>query len=152
MSGFLTVDPGKKYLGWAWWECGELWACGLSKAKGRYARDCVLEHLENLAHYLPCRVVAEEMQWDGRSHGKGAQLLELQLISGRLGTEWVTPREWKGTVSRETEQNRTAAKLTNRELQLLAPFKRDSTTGHNVWSAVGIGCHVLKRRLLFSVP
>jgi hypothetical protein len=87
------------------------------------------------------------MQWDARSAGKGAQLLELQLISGGLGTEWVTPREWKGSVSRETEQSRTAAKLSSRELALLAPFPKDTKKGHDVWSSVGIGLYVLRRKM-----
>lgn len=151
MGCFLTIDPGKKILGFAYFEGGELQDCGLSKAKSSDAMNCLVQHKINLRHYLSVcpRVVAERMESRGKfSPVRMSDLLDLQLISGSLGTEFLTPRQWKGTASRTVEQNRTANVLSARELALLEALGSRKGEAHNAWSAVGIGVHgVLKRKL-----
>jgi hypothetical protein len=142
---FLSVDPGVVHLGFAVWEDGRLRGCGVSTAKTRELGTRVIEHRLFLDHFYPCRVVCERMVTRGKFSIVDAQdLIDVNLVAGCVGTEFVTSDQWKGAVPRDVEQERTREALSLAELLLLEEIKPKSKA-HNAWSAVGIGLHVLGR-------
>jgi len=144
---FLSVDPGVVHVGWAAWEDGCLVCCGLSTAKTKALGTRVIEHRLHLDHYYPCRVVCERMVTRGKFSIVDAQdLIDVNLVAGCLGTEFVTPSEWKGSIPALVEQAKTRDALTATELELLPKLpKSGKGNGSHVWSAVGIGLSVLGR-------
>ena len=152
----LSIDPGSEVTGWALWENAVLYGCGVSKApKGctsleartryhvQYMKLVLVERdIEN----LPILRVCERMTARGKFSIVDAQdLIDLNLVAGALGECWVTPAEWKGSVPRAVEQDRTRNALNHNELKLLDPYNPKKGIGHNAWSAVGIGLSVLGR-------
>jgi hypothetical protein len=153
---FLSVDPGKRILGWALWENRRLVAAGLSECKEADAGVAWLYHQQNLRArgmaWEGQEVVAERMSYRGvTNQARVEDLLDLQLIGGKLGTVFLRPNEWMGgSIDRETAQNRTWALLDAEEREILLEVGELTKTGkvHNAWSAVGIGVQgVLKRKL-----
>lgn len=156
-SDFMTEDPGMRDLGWAWFRDEELWACGVSRCQTSDPRKAAHLHAETLREVCDRagilwgnrRVVGEIMEQRGKlSEVKAADLLGLNLISGHLATRWLTPREWKGSLPREQEQERTRLTLSAEEMKILAAVGKLTKTGyvHNAWSAVAIGLACLGRK------
>ncbi len=148
MSFFLSIDPGVKSLGWAAWEGRELKACGLLRSPHKTLTAHAAYYSEELDRRYPfaCARVCERMMARGKFSIVDAQdLIDLNLIAGRVGTGWLTPADWKGSVPRAIEQGRTKAALSAAELALLPKLKSPTSVGHDVWSAVGIGLSVLGR-------
>ena len=146
MSCLLAIDPGLSTLGWAFFEGGELKDCGLSRtvAKDLYSR--IEHHRASIRRYSDLGpVVVERMAWRGK-HNKGnpQDLMDLSLLAGALGTHWLLPGEWKGSVPRDVEQQRSEAALNDYERSLLGAV-RPASEAHNAWSAVGIGLSALGR-------
>ena len=151
MNNLISIDPGLVHLGWAQWRSGTLYRCGLSsiprevkslseRASRHHAAIQVVRDGE--------RVYCERMMARGKFSSVDPQdLIDLNLVAGRLGTEFLTSDQWKGSVPRDVEQDRTQNALTADELKLLKPYDRTkkSGSGHNVWSAVGIGLSLLGR-------
>lgn len=147
MSSFKSVDPGVVDLGWARWNSGELVACGLSSAKSKSLSDRVAEHVCNVCKGENIRVVCERMVTRGKFSIVDAQdLIDVNLVAGAVGTDWVTPSEWKGNVPHLVEQARTWYELRPCERELMPKLpKSGKGNASHVWSAVGIGLHVLGR-------
>jgi len=148
MSSLLTIDPGLKVVGWAYWEARELVCCGLSRTKRTELNDQAQEHRFNLASFWPAdRRVCEQMVWRGKNAKSGpADLLKINIIAGRLADEWVTPLQWKGMVAKEIDHPRILAKLGEHELKIVTETKVPASLRHNMIDAVGIGLYVLGRR------
>ncbi len=145
---FFTVDPGLAKVGWARWDDGQcrLADCGLSKSSSKDFRTRIADHLSNIGIVSSDRVVCERMQARyGNAKGDVQDLIDLNLLAGALGNEWITVREWKGSMPRKIKQNRTCKTLTVAERALLPNLKTPNSVGHDVWSAVGIGLYVLGR-------
>ncbi len=149
---FLSIDPGLSCTGVAAWRGGKLVAVTLIRSEKnaplntriREIRDAV----QKLLYDFPmgkAEIYCERMQFrHGNNKGDPQILIDLNLLAGAIGTHWLTPNEWKGTLPREIEQHRTRALLDPEELQLLQQVK-PASLAHNAWSAVGIGLHVLRR-------
>ncbi len=150
---FLSIDPGLACTGVAAWRGGKLVAVELIRSEKNAplttrigdiwgkVKTFELEHNNYGGGLRYC----ERMQFrHGNNKGDPQILLDLNLLAGALGTHWITPNEWKGTLPREIEQHRTRALLEPEELQLLEAVK-PASLAHNAWSAVGIGLHVLRR-------
>jgi hypothetical protein len=151
---FLAIDPGVRVLGWALFSYGDLHKCGLSEVDHEDPAITAPLHKERLVSKTgwPDRRVCERMVVrGGRSPVPPSDLLNVQLVAGHLGTHWLTPAQWKGSVSRQTEQNRTKSKLTAWELKLVREVTsqlREEGLAHNMLSAIGIGIKVLDRKAL----
>ncbi len=154
MTGrFLSIDPGLGCTGVAAWRGGRLVTVTLIRSEKNAPLNTRIREIqyaislfENIVppgHSLPR--YCERMQFRyGNNRGDPQHLLDLNLLAGALGTHWITPNEWKGTLPREIEQHRTRALLEPDELALLEAVK-PASLAHNAWSAVGIGLHVLRR-------
>lgn len=164
MSFLLSIDPGTRCIGWAYWGEGKLISCGRSTApkKLKDYRDMLEYHRAQMKPLTPlpgsgdvaCEVMVH--RYGGGGKGKKRKkvdpndLIRVNLIAGALGTSFFEPSDWKGGISREMEQARTWLELSASEKKLLPktlaeirkhPFSLD----HNVFSAVGIGLSVLGR-------
>jgi len=145
MTRLLAVDPGGACLGWAYFEGGLLRGCGLSRTKAKTVDERAAHHRRELACFFPDRVVCERMTWRGRrSKATPQDLMDLNVIAGALGREWVTPAQWKGHAPKEIHQPRILKALDARERELVSCVKPPSLR-HNAIDAVGIGLFALGR-------
>lgn len=154
MSLFFSIDPGKRAVGWALWEARQLRVCGVSYSGYPGRTERIRQHKSNLfdvagleLHEVRC--VCEVMAQRGKfSEVNEADLLEVQLVAGALGSEYLSVQEWKGSCTREQEQERTRMKLAPEERAILEAVRgTKDAPAHNAWSAAGIGCHVLGRTI-----
>ncbi len=150
---FLSIDPGLSCTGVAAWRGGKLTAVELIRSeKNAPLTTRISEIREEIERFenavspgLTLLRYCERMQFrHGNNKGDPQILIDLNLLAGAIGTHWLTPNEWKGTLPREIEQHRTRALLEPDELALLEQVK-PASLAHNAWSAVGIGLHVLRR-------
>jgi hypothetical protein len=145
MSYLLAIDPGGACLGWALFEDGVLIEVGLSRTKEQLTGARARHHALILPKARGGRVVSEMMRYRGSRSGIPPQdLVELNLIAGHVGSEWVYPDEWKGRVPKEIHQPRILKALTPEELYLVEGV-RPPTLRHNAIDAVGIGLYCLGR-------
>lgn len=136
----LTIDPGTKCTGWAFFSGGVLEDCGLSRATS------IEEHWHNLKLLIARadRVVSEKMYNRGDRTVRVQDLLELNLLAGRLAREWVYPHEWKGYVPKNIHQPRIIKHMAVDERQILGGV-RPLHLRHNTVDAIGIGLVLLGR-------
>lgn len=153
---FYTVDPGLQASGYALWRFGVLIEVGLircpAKMKGVVARvqhqtALFFEHHQDLVPVVSERMV--HIPRRGRAlRTKGYvdpnDLINLTVLSGKLGTHWYLASEWKGNISRDVEQSRSRCALTPPELELVEAVLPESLR-KEAWSAVGIGLSILGR-------
>ena len=148
---FLSIDPGLTCTGVAAWRGGKLVAVELIRSEKNAPLNTRIKETKLALKRLDFGVCldadfryCERMQYRyGNNKGDPQLLLDLNLLAGALGTHWITPNEWKGSLPREIEQHRTRALLEPEELALLEAVK-PASLAHNAWSAVGIGLHVLR--------
>ncbi len=123
---------------------GRLDSCGLSRTKAKDVGERVVRHRRELAWYAG-RAVCERMTWRGRrSKATPQDLMDLNVIAGAMGTEWVTPSEWKGHVPKDIHQPRILKALDARERALVL-FVNPPSLRHNAIDAIGIGLFALGR-------
>lgn len=158
---FSTLDPGLNASGLACWEGTRLYSVTLLRIMPRMhlkgCSDRIEVQKQLMIDYLFAQgfegypVIGERMRH--RPMPRGAKrkayidpqdLINLNLLSGALCDAWVEPADWKGTTSRETEQDHTACDLSNAELALVDEIMPDSLR-KEAWSAVGIGLSLLER-------
>ena len=147
VSSLLSIDPGLKSVGWAYWGGRELVCCGLSRTKETDVSKQAHAHWRNIEMYQDAeRRVSEMMVWRGKNaKSSPADLLKLNIIAGRLASEWLAPSTWKGWVEKKIHQPRILAKLSAEERAVLAGCKCPPSLLHNVIDAVGIGLYCLGR-------
>lgn len=158
---FITIDPGLQASGVALWFSGALADVKLVRcpkgSKGIQDRvemqaASVLALASSWHSLFPLNgaekilVVCERMF---HRHYRGNRvdpndLINLNLLSGRLGTHYILPSEWKGSVPREVEQDHSRYALLPCELAKVDSVKPASLR-KEVWSAVGIGLSILGR-------
>lgn len=126
----IAIDPGRRALGWAWFEARELFGLGLVRGKSgegavdlaqRAAAAIRAETGGRLSH-----VVYERMQVYTVQRQKGDQndLIELAEIGGGVAallsstSAPVLPREWKGQVPKDVLLGRVRKRLSERETAL----------------------------------
>jgi hypothetical protein len=148
---FFTIDPGLKASGWARWKLGCLIGCGLLRAPSSSKSLCARIEAQMEAFHAMSdghAVVAERMKHYPKRRGAPYidpnDLIDLSVLSGRLGNAWVYATEWKGAVPRDVEQDRSRAALAPNELAMVEAVLPASLR-KEAWSAVGIGLSILKR-------
>jgi hypothetical protein len=134
-------DPGGPCAGWAQFEGTNLFAAGLSRTKEKTTKARAKVHqayLESLGAY-EFRVLSESMAFrQGRNKGNPQDLMDVNLIAGHVGTDWVLPHEWKGMTPKEIHQPKILACLTPEERAIVDAIKPPSLR-HNAIDAIGIG-------------
>lgn len=156
----LYFDPGGACAGWALFIHGKLVACGLSRSKAKVPFLRAIEHRAQLqhvwdnqsgqpAHWYTCK---SEAMWyrpvtyidaKGKKRKKTVppqDIIDVNLIAGHVGTEWILPHDWKGMVSKENHQPKILQCLSPEELKLVEAVKPPSLR-HNCIDAIGIGLH-----------
>jgi hypothetical protein len=143
-ADLISVDPGVKHSGFAFWHRGDLVGAFLVPAD---------TPMPNHFPDVPCEIVIELPQvYRERRKQKGDQndLVNLAFAAGRIAgalglpVTCYRPHDWKGSVPKDVMVERVRSCLSPEELSkmdLPAPSLR-----HNVFDAVGIGLHHLKRR------
>ena len=153
MSAFVAIDPGRKALGWAYFnDRHELVAAGI--VRGRAGESTVEISQRAAATILakasaPLHVVYERMQVYNVQQQRGAQadLVELAEIGGGVAallassSTPVLPREWKGTVPKDVLAARVRKDLSAQDLAVAVAAEEQypSSLRHNLWDAIGIG-------------
>ena len=157
MQIVLSIDPGARGCGCAWWAGGELlhaqYVPGAS-GKGDTGPSEWLETVraveaasgEALDGLRPDVVVVERMQVYVRSKGDPRDLLALAAVGGGLfrafGDAEVVgplPREWKGQVPRVMMGNRVEQKVRDRGWWGRVSEPRRKANLNDVMHAVGLG-------------
>lgn len=153
MTPFVAIDPGRKALGWAYFDGRhDLTAAGI--VRGR-AGDSTVEIAQRAAAAIlekavaPMHVVYERMQVYNVQQQRGAQsdLVELAEIGGGVAallassSTPVLPREWKGTVPKDVLAERVRKDLSAQDLAVASAAENEypSSLRHNLWDAIGIG-------------
>jgi len=131
----IAFDPGVT-TGWAEFVDGKL------VAAGHLSKKALLGGTKPLpTAYEFTQLVIEQPVFypDGRNKSRPKDLLTLAILAGEIAglyrrkvevVEFVTPREWKGSVSKEICHNRMESILTQSEAM---------PSNHNAKDAVGIG-------------
>lgn len=148
----FSVDPGKN-TGWAYFEDGQLSACGLVVCLDTPSIERVIARVPEVS-----RIVVEVPQvYSGpRAVGDPNDLVQVALCAGWVvGTyrsaayEAVRPAGWKGQETKEITQKRVLQSLCAAELKVLnAELKNvKKNIAHNMLDAVGIGLWALRRKV-----
>lgn len=151
----VSYDPGAKAAGIALWEGGEL--CGAFLARGQRWLDTAQVAVIQLAAHLPDLSMVQEIATEipqvytqHKLKGDPNDLITLAMNVGAFvaafGAEVTEyrPHEWKKQVPKEILTKRTQARLSIEELSRID--KAPKSLMHNVYDAVGIGLHHLKRK------
>lgn len=151
---FATIDPGLRASGLALWNGNVLIDVRLVRvpAKLKDLTERINYQSEGLRAALAlegfedCPVVSERMH---HRHYRGNKvdpndLIDLNLLSGRLGTYYVLPSAWKGTIPRDVEQVHSRHALFPFELERVEAVLPASLR-KEAYSAVGIGLSILGR-------
>jgi len=127
----LGLDPGADQ-GWALLRDGELISCGLG---------------EPLASGCLCIVERPTIYKYGKAKPEDIITLAIRagMAAGRAQSrgctvEWVEPRTWKGTISKDMHHRRIRAKLQHMETLVLGQVEKALPEGkfHNVMDAVAL--------------
>ena len=153
----ISIDPGVHDTGVAIWfeQRQELDEAFLVRSEGPWDEmgRAVAKKVKRLYGQTLKLVVFEHPQVYVRSRSKGDpnDLILLALVCGfivgALGVPTVSykPADWKGQVPKDVMTRRIQSVLTQKEIDRVEiPTAR--SLAHNVWDAVGIGLHHLRRR------
>lgn len=152
----LSIDPGKKAIGWAMFtenplqKGGDLWACGL--VRGDDLKDLIKAIASCLVGarraIIEIPQVYQQRHWGGDPN----DLIDVALVAGAVAgrllcpVEFVKPHAWKGTRKKRICHALTRKTLTDDEWSIVESVDAPSSLRHNVIDAVGIGLWRLKRR------
>jgi len=143
----LSIDPGTKAIGWAYWVNGKLSDCGIARGKNW------IESVEDLPRIEVSRLVVEDQQIYKSSPVDAHDLLAVARVVGAVvvlydaaSVKLVRPSEWKGQVPKVVCNRRTIERLSEAERDILTRKPYGKTLLHNLLDAVGIGLWELKRR------
>jgi hypothetical protein len=155
----IYFDPGGPCAGWALFLGDRLVECGLSRTKAKtpflraQAHRAALQAVWDERGLEPEEYACKsEAMWyrpvtyidaKGKKRKKTVppqDIIDVNLIAGHVGTEWILPHDWKGMVSKEIHQPKILQCLSAEELKLVEAVKPPSLR-HNCIDAIGIGLH-----------
>ncbi len=162
-DNLLALDPGRRKCGWAIFQNGTLFGCGVLRLKDAQQfdlSDTIEEFTVRLAKEMKglqlCKVsVVERMRiYPGRSKGDLNHLLDIQAIGAALGAKLAVdvrlyhPQQWKGNVKKEVTANRLKGVLSEDELSVLQESIQDTPKQYHsdISDAVAIGVYHLRQR------
>jgi hypothetical protein len=151
----LSIDPGKKHIGWALFTVSGAF-CDAGLARGASLEEQMSQMPER---DIITRVVGEVMTHYPTARARDAKandLLDLQFRMGYIaGCYHATfygyrTAEWKGQLPKEVCKQRILRRLAGSDEELLTHLLTlvPPSLRHNVYDAVGIGLHHLKRGVL----
>ncbi len=149
----LSLDPGRKGFGWAFFSAGKLLACGVVKQpKGprdyaqpsleavaanvereiRCALDGVLPYYDHRGQVFDRCVIERMTSYPGQKAFAANDLLDLQAIAGLVagalcplaGVRYLTPAEWKGQTETEALIARAAMVFSVEEMAILRAMEK----------------------------
>ncbi len=154
MGRLVSIDPGTRFTGYAWFNDKRLVDCGIIKAKGlalmlvrcRY-------YFEECAHVVAPLAVIEKPQvyTQRKMKGDANDLITIALVAGYCASffensEFVLPRTWKGTVDKDVMCKRIVNRWMNeREQEILGSKGIPKSQINNTIDAIGVGLHHLGR-------
>ena len=152
MRQMISIDPGTKVLGEAFWIGGKLEGCGVIRTEGRTLGEKISG--------LPTRdggqdlAVCELMDANGL-RVPANDLIAVQAVgcvyAARMAREvkLVLPRTWKGNVPKRIHHPRIRAALSPDERDILQIGLDTAPKGHHkeILDAVGIGLWALGRKV-----
>lgn len=149
MNRLLCIDPGKT-AGWAYFEDGKLAACGKTK---NILKEWLVNP-ENLHVVVESQRIYPSIRKEGIpdndivSLARTAGEISGFYLAGRASTEYVFPREWKGTVPKRITEKRVLAVADSEEYRLIYSTKSDraKSLDNNMIDAIGIGYWKLGRK------
>lgn len=137
----LTIDPGKKSVGWAEFSDKKLSNCGL-----------VSVTWHDLLGQIPCmyitHIVIEVPQVYQQRLLKGDPnyLIDVSLVAGGIAArsglrkpEFIRPRVWKGNVPKDIMTKRIVDHMDADEFDIFEAIDVPKGLQHNVLDAIGIG-------------
>ena len=143
----ISIDPGTKQMGWAYWEDGKLKACGIAQGKDWLAT------LRDLPDIVVDKVCVEDQQIYRSSPIDAHSLLAVARVVGGIAILYnpktlklIKPRQWKGQLPKAICNKRTINKLSEEEKGILNNGGYKKSVLHNLYDAVGIGLWELGRR------
>lgn len=143
----VSIDPGKRHIGWALWIDGALGSCGVLR----------FEQLAQLRVYLdvvlkPQRIVCEVPQVYRASQSKGDpnDLIDLALTAGvclasASDATAVRPRAWKGTTDGDVFEGRIRKRMEGNGPFAWGLNDVPKSLQHNAVDAVGLGLWCIDR-------
>lgn len=148
ISRLLTIDPGKKSIGWALWSVGSLASCGLFRFETLQSLSQWHRERSGIADLVVCEV--PQIYRVSKSKGDPNDLIPVALTAGvclsaHPVSEQILPRTWKHTIDPDVLDARIRARMSG-----VASFAECLATvpkslQHNVVDAVGIGLWWLER-------
>lgn len=144
-----SFDPGGSCAAYAIFIGSALVECGLSRTKIKDVFGRAQAHRAlvwaRMQHWGVTRVRGEAMVFRQESNKGDPQILiDLNLITGCVGTEWIAPHSWKGMVPKEEHQPKILSALSAKERALVEAIMPNGLR-HNAIDAVGIGLNALGR-------
>ena len=155
-SRIVSIDPGTRFLGWAYFERKQLIECGLIKGQGLadMLDRCYQRMPDIVSVFKPTKHVVIEIPQvyvQRKMKGDANDLIKIALVAGYIGSlfnsvDFVLPRTWKGTVDKDVMCKRVLDRWMNdRERVLLASKGIPKGQINNTIDAIGVGMHWLGR-------
>lgn len=153
----VSIDPGVKLCGVALWDDGELVNAWLTKGKSwrdtatNVSRD-VYQRFSMRISPVDVAIEVPQVYHQSKQKGDPNDLINIALFVGAASVATATgevhtyrPAEWKKQVPKDAMVERIKKKLTPEE-RARVDLPRAKGLHHNIWDAVGIGLHHIKRR------
>lgn len=144
----LSVDPGVKACGMAVWQDGQLLSASMESDLCCFPGFVTLHSLCYKVDWLA--IEKPQVYRQSRLKGDPNDLIDVAIVVGQVmarvdrPADLYRPRDWKGTVDKNVMCRRIESRLdVNERASVWLP--KAKSLQHNVWDAIGIGLHHLKR-------
>ena len=156
MERLVSIDPGTRFTGYAWFDGKRLVDCGIIKAKGLdpmlvACRDYFGGFLSELPLAALAVIEKPQVYTQRKMKGDANDLITIALVAGYCASffeksEFVLPRTWKGTVDKDVMCKRVENRwMDDYERALLDSKHIPKSYVNNTLDAIGVGMHHLGR-------
>lgn len=153
MGRLVSIDPGTRFTGYAWFEGKRLVDCGVIKAKGLHPMlvKC-REYFAECEEPMPLVAIEKPQVYTQRKmKGDANDLITISLVAGYCASffeksRFVLPRDWKGTVDKDVMCRRVKNRWMNDHERFILEEKHiPKGQVNNTLDAIGVGLFVLGR-------